>query len=200
MSPYFLFFALVQSGLTLPATPKAPPITFAEVISNCRGQEKCEGLWRDLKYRLHSDSSASFEAIPNGLTWEFSCRVDQIDDQRSCSLVGGAGRGREVPYLLILWGDGWAGPAVSVAHSEQGYPQTEELLRVDKNAAFSVDEDSLFSGQRALTIINQLKRGQRLRLRYYDWPYNYSRDGDLPLNGFASLWYATTELRKRTGK
>jgi hypothetical protein len=190
-------FATAQASQTSPPSLKGAPSTFAEVISDCRGMEKCEGVWRGLKYRLYSDRSASFDASPDGLTCEFSCRVDQMDDQRSCTLVGGSGRGREAPYLLILWGDGWTGPAVSVAHGQQGYPQTEELLRVDQNAAFAIDEDSLFSGQRASSIINQLKRGERVRLRYYDWPYNYSHDSELSLKGFTAVWDAITELRKR---
>jgi hypothetical protein len=196
MSFVLFLIAATQISQSSPLTKGAVPTSFTQVISECRAQEKCEGEWRDLKYRLHSDHSAYFEAAPGGLSWEFSCRIDQMDDQRSCSLIAGSNRGREAPYLLVLWGDGWTGPAVSVAHGQQAYPQTEELLRVDRNAAFSIDADSLFSGQRALAIISQLKRGERVRLRYYDWPYNYSHDSDLPLKGFTAVWEATTELRK----
>ncbi|WP_162888215.1 hypothetical protein [Sphingomonas mesophila] len=120
-----------------------------------------------------------------------------MDDARTCILTGRTGiYSKARPYLMVLWGDQWTGPAVSVSHGESGYPGSEELIRVDRNSAFSIDEDSLFHGQRANAILEQLKRGKIVRLRYYDWPYNGSHDSSVDLQGFPAIWEAVTTLRK----
>jgi hypothetical protein len=174
---------------------------FTEIIASCRGQERCEGVWRGITYRLYSDRSAVFEIPDGGASWEFSCRVDAMDDSRSCTLIGHQGSySKNAPYLMVLWGDTWFGPAVSVSHSEEAFPGTDEMLRVGKNAAFSVDEDDLFTGERAARIVSQLKRGNLVRLRYYDWPYKDSHDSSIRLEGLTSIWEAVTELRERVAE
>jgi hypothetical protein len=103
---------------------------------------------------------------------------------------------KQSPYIMVLWGDKWVGPSVAVAHGEEGYPGTDEMLRVDQNQAYSVNEEMLFRGQQANVILGQMKRGKVVRLRYYDWPYNYAQDSLVDLDGFAAVWEAATELRK----
>lgn len=112
--------------------------------------------------------------------WDFDCKVDVIDDQRYCSvfykfsLVGGIGdfyitvkQGSKV-YLWAVGGN--------------AYPGSEQIIRVDANKPHRTNERGPFVG--TPDLLSEIRSGEVLRTRWYDWPYNNKQDKEHSLKGF----------------
>jgi hypothetical protein len=193
-----LLAALLLLAPAQDAAPADPP--FATLMTACKagGEERCEGSWRGIDYVIWKDLTAVNFTTASKISWNLSCRVDQMEDTIGCTLSN-ARRG-DGPYLMLLWGTEWRGVSIAVSSlGPDGYPNSRDSLRVDKGPLHSIGEDDLWSGAAAAQIIRELRTGALLRLRFYDWPHNVSNDAELPLDGMSAVLDASSAAVRVNG-
>jgi len=71
------------------------------------------------------------------------------------------------------------------------FPGRRASIRVDNNSAFSTNSDGCISGSAASRLDQQLKNGKILITRRVEWPYDYSKDKEMLIEG---SWSAAQEL------
>lgn len=175
-----------------PAAIKAEP-KISVLAAKCSPEAPCRGVWNGLHYVIVAPDTATFKAAEDSSTsWSFSCRRDAMDDRRTCSLIGK----HSGPGIFMVWTSYSPTPSISVFHpASEAYPRTSESIRIDRNEALSAPEDEFFRGAQAQRLIAQMKAGGEVKVRYYDWPYEYAQDGTLDLKGFSKIFAAVTEMR-----
>jgi hypothetical protein len=193
--------ALIAQSTVAEQTAEKPESIIA-IAQKCTPAAPCEGIWNGLHYKVLANDAATFKASAEAKTsWSFSCRKDPFDDTVTCTLTGrDRNQDGENPSLFMVWTNRGRTPAISVFHSGQAYPGSLETIRVDGNTAVSVDEDDFFVGGVAERLITQMKSGNEVILRYYDWPYEYAHGGALDLKGFRQVYAAVMALRSTNMK
>lgn len=80
------------------------------------------------------------------------------------------------------------------------FPGRRAAIRVDNNTAIATDHEGCVSGAAARTLEAQLKQGATLTTRRVEWPYDYSQDRVMLIDGSFSAaqelykWTASTDL------
>lgn len=175
------------------ADPEPP---FASIVNDCRTSGACAGTWRGLAYDIAADgSTAGLSAASE--RWNMACKVDAMDDSRSCILT--SHMVKDNPYFMAIWGSGFAGPSISVAFLGDAYPGSMDTLRIDANAPLSIKNDKPFGPAASRTILLQMARGKSLRLRAYLWPEEYEQDQTFDLTGFSAVIDASNAVRRANG-
>ena len=180
------------------ATPApTPPPSFDALYQRCKaeGEDACKGEWRGLTYTLDQDGTWASFKVSADLTWRFHCRTDAMDDTRTCVLS----TERMSPYLMVIWASSFAGAGVSVAYLGDRYPGSTVSLRVDSSPALTSPEGRPFGGARSAAILAQIRTGNTLRLRAYDWPYNAAQDEEIDLTGAGAVLDAAAVMRRANG-
>ncbi|MQW93379.1 hypothetical protein GFH30_04965 [Acinetobacter wanghuae] len=114
-------------------------------------------------------------------SWNISCSVDQITDEKICMIYKFGVRimkSSKLGVLISVTGD-----------TEKLNTRQYQYLRVDKNPAFKTH--SLFTGNDAIKIISQMKNGSMAYTRFYEWSDSYEES--LSLYGFSAA-YQTMNL------
>ena len=112
---------------------------------------------RGSEYKIYKDGSARLEQ------WEISCKNDTMTDKRSCSIVSSENRlfifieKSKVSHICILGHD---------------FPYRKGAIRMGKDKPITTDYEGCISGNH----IKKLYSAQDISLRYYKWPYDYSKD------------------------
>jgi len=145
------------------------------------------GVYGGVRYRIyHSDGSGSIQGqAGNDLSikdkystnWGLSCRKDEFDDTRTCSLSRDA-------LTIGLSKDG--SPFVLVGRSH--YPGTTVAIRIDQDEPVVASEKAHFVGSAAKLIIDRLLTAQRVLTRYQKWPHKANVDESFEPFGFAQAW------------
>ena len=131
---------------------------------------------------LVGDSSPT----PDPDQWRFRVHTDEMTDKKVCivstqippedmdSLDDGS------PIFFFKLND------VNIELMDADFPGRQIVVRVDKNEAFKADE--YFDAEQSKTLIDQIRKGQILRTRYYRWP------NDFPIDREYSLKYLPAAL------
>lgn len=160
----------------------APTHSAQQLIAACiDGSGPCDGEWRGVEVLFKKSQVEIYPLTSSGksaASWMIECRVDPIDDERSCNMSSNA---------IMFFRDNRTPGIKATVVSGTNYPGTTEVLRVDANAPITVAEDELFSSATTAKIMNQMAAGSRLVSRYRGWPYNNAIDTGLDLRGFAEV-------------
>lgn len=115
--------------------------------------------------------------------WKVNCSKDRFNGTKSCSL--------NKPYrdLMVTLIDGSYGVYVGGNH----FPNTTSAIKVDNNPTIYGYEGV---SKTPLKVIEQMKRGKVAYTRYKEWPYEYNKDGEVELDGFAKKFEEMTSQYK----
>lgn len=117
-------------------------------------------------------------------SWSIDCRVDSMSDRRSCSIKASGGE------LLVYYGT--AGQPQEICIIGHDFPGRRGMIRVDKNQPVSTGLDGCVPASR---LLSQLKRGTTVSFRYYEWPYDYSKDAQHTLRGLGKAMEVVQRIR-----
>lgn len=108
----------------------------------------------------------------NILDWQVNCTKDRFNGVKSCSL--------NKPYrdVMVTLIDGRYGVYIGRGH----FPRTSSAIKIDENAPISGYEGV---SKTPMKVIEQMKKGKIAYTRYKEWPYEYNKDGEVELEGFA---------------
>jgi hypothetical protein len=116
--------------------------------------------------------------------WSFDCISDKMTDEKYCSIVARKGR--------YSYDDKHV--TVNVSRKSlfiigEIYPNTSAMIRVDKNKAFTSSHysDDVIDFPYP-SLINQMKSGKKILVKYTVWPENYGRVFEISLDGFTKLY------------
>ena len=96
------------------------------------------------------------------------CKIDEMDDLANCYVIAGNAK------IEIHRSTKFNGYRV-VMHGDH-YPESKITVRIDKNKAIIANENSGFTKAQSAAIVSQIKIGDKITTRYYDWPYKSSVD------------------------
>lgn len=195
---FALAIAIATSGvlssfsLMADETPwiKGPHYPGGIITASQPGGHVEKGVIHGAKYEIYSDFSASFgeeriDGNSDSAMWDVGCRTDAINDRKSCTV----GR-RGLTFILN-------GRDVDVCLFGADYPGSDAAVRVDKHKAHhatSSDGYACFGHEVSRQIVAQIKEGSIVRIRYQQWPNDYSSNDDWSASGFedayAYAWWA----------
>ncbi len=102
--------------------------------------------------------------------WSGRCRIDPIDDRNDCSLTLRSGR------LIVFIDDSGAPNNLTVFSHD--FPLRGGAIRIDGHKAFRTN----FDGEvRDGNILKQITSGERIAVRYYEWPDDSPKDASSPI-------------------
>lgn len=118
---------------------------------------------------------------PYKSAWSVNCQIDQITDEKICAVL---------KYEFMLMRSSKTGWSLTVSKEiERLNTYRYHYLRVDKNTPFKTK--LIFNGTSVNPIINQMKNGQTLYTRFYEWSDFYEET--ISLYGFSAA-YETMNL------
>lgn len=165
--------------------------TLAEEITvidrnSCTYENPCKGSAQGVDYEILSDKRVDFDAKTS---WLVEIVVDEFTDSKSCILRSDRGvMGIWLPEILFALEDADA----TILHvGEETYPRTNMLFRVDSHAAIVKREDLAMPRAQGMRLLEQMKRGNELRLGYQTWPENYRETTIIDLTGFTAILNAS---------
>ena len=105
--------------------------------------------------------------------WSLTCRMDKIDDSRSCHLRRGD--------LFVFRTE--TGHLVDVG--SDNYPGSSISIRVDDHPPLTAPAKTAFQEAQAKRVLGQLRSGRNVVTRYQKWPYESYIDTEISLYGAA---------------
>lgn len=152
------------------------------------------GALNGIKYRIYyTDGSGTIQGDPAATldtikdlqltNWSARCEIDGMDDERWCALT-------KKDLMIGIWKDG--STFVNVGHDH--FPSSQIAIRIDKNAPFTANETSGFSGKQVSGILSSFRSGEKALTRYREWPYETNIDVTIDLYGFNEAWDVLTRV------
>ncbi|PWJ80598.1 hypothetical protein C7441_112140 [Pseudaminobacter salicylatoxidans] len=148
-----------------------PPTSSAQITAKYGGTETIEDGFKIARY---PDGSAHVSPRLTGYGWSIDCRVDAMTDKRDCNISSKTGG----PFVYY----GSAASPQSVCIMGHDFPGRHGMIRVDSDAPIQTDNEGCVA---AASILPQMKTGSSMTTRRYEWPYDYTRDETISLDGFA---------------
>jgi hypothetical protein len=131
-------------------------------------------------------------ASPAAASWDTMCKRDTMTDVFGCEIVN-----REIG-LYIAFGSSEPGfPQIAIFPYDPENKVRYGMIRIDKHKAVETDSKGFFDPQ----ILDQLRTGQRVRIRYYtsfDYasPNNKAVEREGSLDGFAAAFEAARKAQE----
>lgn len=126
------------------------------------------------------------------------CSKDRVSDRTTCRMnLLPQGSGNDGGLFQTVSASGSILTACIVGHD---FPGRTGSIRVDSNTAIATDTKGCVSGSTARRLENQLRQGSTLITRHVKWPYDYTRDREMLIEGSFALaqelyrWTATADL------
>jgi hypothetical protein len=137
---------------------------------------------------IHEDGLATIARDPAILAdrWLVDCRVDAMTDGRPCYFHNGPG-GILVFYEL-------SDAPVGVCIVDHDHPARTGQIRVDKHEAFEMNSRGCIAASR---ILEQLKTGNAVLTRRYEWPKDKAIDMYNSLVGFNKALEIVDRIRSQ---
>ncbi|WP_188825100.1 hypothetical protein [Brucella endophytica] len=117
--------------------------------------------------------------------WSIDCAIDQMADKRKCSITSKSGG----PFIYY----GFSSSPQSVCILGHDFPGRSGQIRIDKGAPITTDTDGCVPASR---VIGQMKTGTTFLSRWVKWPYDYSRDDSVSLDGLNKAMSVVAEIQK----
>lgn len=134
--------------------------------------ERLDGLAKILEKEYSSELS----------DWYPVCNKDRFNGSKICTL--------SKDTVLVMLRDG----SYAVSVGKQHFPRSKSAIKIDNNATIYGDEGISQSPNK---VIEQLKKGKKVFIRYQEWPYEYNRDSEIDLAGFSEKFEEMLELYRR---
>lgn len=134
--------------------------------------ERLEGLQKILEEG--SDSELS--------DWYPVCNKDRFNGSKICTI--------SKDTVLVTLKDGSYAVSVGKLH----FPRSKSAIKIDNNATIYGYEGISQSPNK---VIEQLKKGKKVFIRYQEWPYEHNRDSEIDLTGFPEKFEEMLELYRR---
>jgi invasion protein IalB len=136
-------------------------------------------------YTVHAQK---VDSLPLKDTWQKRCKIDSMTDENDCAVfyLKSLGNNENVAIFLNL-------NVITVFQGDL-YPHRTVYLRVDKNKHYKssvYDVDAAAFPNERQQIIQEMKKGKSLLLRYSEWPSASSQDITIPLDGFKKVYDQT---------
>lgn len=107
--------------------------------------------------------------------WRVSCKKDIFDGKKICYMHQ---YGNDLMVNII---NGKLGIYVGKNH----FPRTKSAIKIDNNQTIYGYEGVSQTPQK---VVEQMKKGKTAYTRYKEWPYEYNKDGEVDLTGFAEKY------------
>lgn len=114
------------------------------------------------------------QPVKNG--WSVACKQDHITDEKSCFIS-------KFDLMIIRTSKYGVGLSVTKEPEKLSFAKYH-YIRIDKNPPFKTK--SVFWGQPAVNIINQMQKGSMAYTRFYDWSDSYEES--ISLYGFSAAY------------
>lgn len=146
-----------------------------DVIENTEENRYRAGITPDgLPYKIQFGSgSVGNDSDDNSPYWSISCHNDPMSDARSCSV-----HSHREP-LRLPFAQTFPTKACIQKHT---FPGRTALMRIDGGTPISTDD----RGCVGRAVIDQLTKGKKLVVRFYEWPDSRASTGFGNLIGLAS--------------
>ena len=105
--------------------------------------------------------------------WKVSCSKDRFNGIKTCSIY------KSYSDLMVTIIDGRFGVYIGRDH----FPRSNSAIKIDNNSPIIGYEGI---SKTPLKVIEQMKKGKVAYTRYKEWPYEYNKDGQVELDGFAN--------------
>jgi len=150
----------------------SPPVRTSIVPAQGDNAFQEDGLF----IRVYSDGSGSVSTSSSLLedNWSISCGVDAMSDKRNCSVhhqLGG-------PFIHF----GEASEPQTVCVFGHDFPGRTGMMRVDRQPPLETNDSGCLPAER---ILPEMLPAGSITMRWYKWPYDYSRDTTTQLIGLA---------------
>ena len=106
------------------------------------------------------------------LDWNINCNKDRFNGIKSCSLSKAY---KDIMVSII-------NDKYVVYIGRNHFPRTSSAIKIDGNATITGYEGVSKAPEK---VIEQMKKGKVAYTRYKEWPYEYNKDGEVELEGFA---------------
>ncbi len=160
----------------------------AETLLSCTDQKPipstCKGSWRGVDWLLSTKIWTAQIDLPSGVRWFASCSHDAIEREDTCSWTTG-------DEFVISRADGYS---TTVSWGLRRFPGSAMEARFDNSSPISTSKN-MWSAKQSTEIYCQMIRGKLLRYRWYSWPEEQQRGGELDLSGFANAAALMEALR-----
>lgn len=119
----------------------------------------------------------------SGKAWNINCQYDAVKDTRLCSLRNGC--------ITLYSGNSnimyprWGGSL---------YPGSKLVWRTDSDQPFEIDPENTSDLDADLVFLSMLTR-EKIRTRWYDWPYEQPQDAECDLAGFKDAASAFSAIK-----
>ena len=104
--------------------------------------------------------------------WNANCSKDRFNGLKSCSVSSYASD------IFVYFSKG----QYSILIGRNHYPRTSSAIKIDENATIYGYEGV---SQTPLKVLKQMINGKVAYTRYKEWPYEYNKDNEVKLDGFA---------------
>ena len=134
------------------------------------------------RYSVFPDGSGSV-ATPSQL-WSIDCRQDAMTDKRECSISAREGR------LFVFYGTSDAPEAVCILGHD--FPSRRGAIRVDQGSPRRTADDGCVGA----AIMQQLMVGRKVITRRVEWPHDFPKDDEGPLEGLVRATELVARIRE----
>jgi hypothetical protein len=129
--------------------------------------------------------------------WQKRCNTDTMTDQTTCTVMFIKWVGEKKNKHLTVGGS----HEIIIVGQEDLYPNRPVYLRVDKNKPYEsssyADDMTYFFPEKAHKgLIEEMKNGHTLLIRYTEWPSAFSQEVTIPLHGFKDAYEQTFGVAK----
>lgn len=178
-----MVLATILSAVASTATP-------AEAVAACKSQfadGSCSVEWKGARLELNERGSNTIEVRSSSgepLKWSFLCKVDRVEDTRTCSLQGGTKGSISIARIFLKDG----GVTNGVSWGGHKFPGSEKVAKIGKGAPMRWDSEATIFGAQAVRVIEAAKGGGPAIFRWFDWPEEQVHDEEIDFHNFAIVW------------
>jgi hypothetical protein len=122
------------------------------------------------------DIDSKIALIKPGTNWRTVEKVDPMTDEKSCYVTAGGYRAKLNPMFVYH-----SREAFAVTAAGADFPGKPLTYRIDKNAA--VRGGDVITGARAQGLVDQARKGSKLLVAGYTWPYEVENVAEYELAG-----------------
>lgn len=121
----------------------------------------------------------SLSAQDDNIWYIFKCKKDRFNGTKYCAM--------SKDNLMVSIYQGIPSVFVGTGH----FPRRQSAIKIDNNKTIYGNEGSFQNDQ---AIINQMIKGETAYIRYVEWPYDFNKDEEIPLDGFVDAY---NELKRK---
>lgn len=136
---------------------------------------RSDAIFFDFEF-VGPDIESKMARIKPGTNWRTVEKVDPMTDQKSCYVTAGGYSARLNPMFVYH-----SREAFAITTAGADFPGKPQTYRIDRNAA--VRGGDVITGARAQALVDQARKGSKLLVAGYSWPYEVENVVEYDLAG-----------------